>query len=83
MLCRYCFNLTNGEEVIHDEEGIQLSDIQAALAAAVEVIRELLAEDPSTVDEWKGWRLEIVDEAGQVIESLSLDDPYSKNASRH
>jgi hypothetical protein len=83
MSSRYYFNLTDGEVVIRDEEGILVSDVQAALVSALEVVRELRAEDPSVAAEWQGWRLEIVDEAGRVIESLSLDDPHSKNASRH
>jgi len=83
MSSRYFFNLTDGEDMIRDEEGILVSDVQAALVSALEVIRELRAEDPSAAAEWKGWRLEILDEAGQVIESVSLDDPYSKNSSRH
>jgi hypothetical protein len=33
--------------------------------------------------EWQGWKLEITDEAGQVIESLSLDDPLSTKPLRH
>lgn len=83
MLCRFYFNLTDGEDVIRDEEGVLVSGVQAALEPALEVIRELRAEDPLAAAEWQGWRLEIVDEAGRVIGSLSLDDPCGKHASRH
>jgi hypothetical protein len=82
MPTRFYFNLTDGEEVIRDEESILVSDVQAALEPAMEVIREIRAEDLLAA-ECQGWRLEIVDEAGRVIESLSLDDPLTKNASRH
>lgn len=83
MQCRFYFHLTNGEDVIHDEGGVQVSDLQAALTAAMEVIQELKAEDPTSTDEWQGWRLEITDEAGRVVESLALNDPLSAHCSRH
>jgi hypothetical protein len=45
MPTRFYFNLTDGEEVIRDEESILVSDVQAALEPAMEVIREIRAED--------------------------------------
>jgi hypothetical protein len=83
MHSRFYFHLNNGEDVIRDEEGILVSDIDAALIAAMEVIQELRAEDAVSAAEWQGWRLEITDEAGRVIESLSLDDPFSTGLLRH
>jgi hypothetical protein len=83
MSSRFFFNLTNGEDVICDDDGILVSDIHAALIYAMEVIRELQAEDPSTAAEWKGWRLDITDDTGRVVESLSLGDSHSANGSRH
>jgi hypothetical protein len=83
MHSRFYFHLNNGEDVIRDEEGILVSDIDAALIAAMEVIQELRAEDAVSAAEWQGWRLEITDEAGRVIESLSLDDPLTTKLLRH
>jgi len=83
MPSRFYFNLTDGVEEIRDDEGILVSDIQAALTYAMEVVQELRAEDPFSAAEWTGWRLEIADDTGRVVERVSLDDPYSKNASRH
>jgi hypothetical protein len=83
MHSRFYFHLNNGEDVIRDEEGTLVSDIDAALIAAMEVIQELRAEDAVSAAEWQGWRLEIMDEAGRVIESLSLDDPFSTGLLRH
>jgi hypothetical protein len=83
MHSRFYFHLNNGEDVIRDEEGILVSDFDAALIAAMEVIQELQAEDSVSAAEWQGWKLEITDEAGQVIESLSLDDPLSTKPLRH
>lgn len=72
---RYYFNLTDGEEVIRDEEGIELSDIQAAVGYALEVVEELRTEDPFNSAHWRGWRLEIVDASGRTVQRIPLDPP--------
>ena len=61
MSARYYFNLTNGDVMIRDEEGIEASSIQSAVVSALEAVEELRAQDPSNSDEWQGWRLEIID----------------------
>lgn len=70
---RYYFNLTDGETMIRDEEGIEVSGIQAAMISALEAAEELRAQDPSNSDEWQGWRLEIVDASGQAVQTIPLD----------
>ena len=83
MHSRFYFHLNNGEDMIRDEEGILVSDADAALIAAMEVIQELRAQDAVSAAEWQGWTLEITDEAGRIIESLSLDDPPLTRLRRH
>jgi len=70
---RYYFNLTNGDSMIRDEEGIVASSLQAAAVSAMEAVEELRAQDPSNSDEWQGWRLEIVDASGQAVQTIPLD----------
>ncbi|WP_414471507.1 DUF6894 family protein [Microvirga sp. M2] len=69
--------------MIRDEEGVLVTDLQVAVIYAMEVVQELRAEDPTSVAEWQGWRLDITDDTGRVIESLALDDPRSRKTSRH
>ncbi len=71
---RYYFNLTDGETVIRDDEGVEVASIQAAMISALEAAEELRAQDPSNSDEWQGWRLEIVDASGQAVQTIPLDD---------
>ncbi|WP_244627234.1 DUF6894 family protein [Microvirga tunisiensis] len=73
VLARYYFNLTNGDSMIRDEEGITASSLQAAVISAMEAVEELRAQDPSNSDEWQGWRLEIVDASGQAVQTIPLD----------
>ncbi len=72
-LLRYYFNLTDGETVIRDEEGVEASSLQAAVISAIEAVEELRAQDLSHSDEWQGWRLEIVDAAGRAVQSIPLN----------
>jgi len=73
MSSRYHFNLTNDREVIRDEDGIELSDVRIALVHAFETIEELRNEDPASLDDWTGWRLEIIDDFGRTVHSIPLD----------
>jgi hypothetical protein len=73
MRARYYFNLTDGETMIRDEEGVEATNIQAAVISALEAAEELRAQDPSNSDEWQGWRLEIVDASGQAVQTIPLD----------
>ena len=70
---RYYFNLTDGDTMIRDEEGIEASSVQAAVVSAMEAVEELRAQDPLNSDEWQGWRLEIVDASGQAVQTIPLD----------
>ena len=70
---RYYFHLTNGEAVIRDEEGTEVSSMQTALISAMEMVEELRAEDPSAAGEWQGWRLEIADASGRTVHTMPLD----------
>ena len=72
---RYYFHLTNGEALIRDEEGTEVSSMQSALISAMEMIEELRAEDLSAADEWLGWWLEITDGSGRMVHHMPLDIP--------
>ena len=74
MLSRYYFNLTDGYDVIPDEIGIEVSDARTAMIHAFEAVEELRREANTSPDEWKGWRLNILDGSGRLIHSLALDD---------
>ena len=70
---RYYFNLTNGETMIRDEDGVEAGSIQAAVVSAMEAVEELRAQDPSNSEEWRGWWLEVVDASGQAMQAIPLD----------
>lgn len=69
----YHFNLTDGDEVILDNKGINVPCISAAETSAMEVIEELRREDPFYSHEWQDWRLEIADPSGRVVKTIPLE----------
>jgi hypothetical protein len=83
MQSHYYFNLTNGHDVIPDEIGIEVSDDRAALIHAFEAVEELRREADTSLDEWEGWRLNIIDDTGRLIHSLALDDSSPDHCSHN
>jgi hypothetical protein len=67
------FNLTDGAMLICDEVGVEAASIETAMGYAFEAIEELRAEDASSGEESRGWRLEIVDASGRMLQSIPLD----------
>jgi hypothetical protein len=83
MPSHYYFNLTDGHEVIRDEDGIVVPDLRTALIHAFEAIEELRKEGDSPISEWQGWSLDIVDGMGKLIQRLPLDGAAPDRDSRH
>jgi hypothetical protein len=83
MPSRYYFNLTDGDELIRDEDGIEAPDLRTALIHAFEAIEELRKEDSSPMSEWQGWSLEVVDSFGNLVQRLPLDGAAPNKNSRH
>jgi hypothetical protein len=73
MSSRYYFNLTDGDQFIWDEAGLELADINIAVLYAVTAIKELRAESSAPLDEWLGWRMEIISGTGEVVSVIPLD----------
>jgi hypothetical protein len=73
MSSRYYFNLTDGDQFIWDEAGLELADINIAVLYAVTAIKELRAESSAPLDEWLGWRMEIISGTGEVVSVIPLN----------
>lgn len=69
---RCYFNLVNGTEEIIDDDGIEVSGIDQARTQAMKAIAELRQEDNTVASEWRNWRLEVSDDEGEVLFSISL-----------
>jgi hypothetical protein len=66
--------------MVADGEGIELADLDAARAAAVSNIRDILAEDVKRGRMPLGHRIEIADEGGAVVAAVAFRDAVSVQA---
>lgn len=79
----YYFNITDGEQVFPDEEGIELFSIEAALVHAAESVEEFKEEGGFCSLAWQGWRLEVTDGAGQMVQRIPLDGSSEETSCWH
>jgi len=70
---RLYFDLRSHQHTRPDYQGAEVSDLAEARRVAVATIQELWQEDPSFVQEWSGWTLNVTDTAGRVLFSIDLD----------
>ncbi len=69
---RYYFNLKNGCQSIPYDEGIDVANLDQARAEILKAIEELREEEPELTEEGVGWTLEICDDTGEIVLSISL-----------
>jgi Domain of unknown function (DUF6894) len=67
---RLFFHLTNGRDLIPDEDGIEVADVEKARQEARETVEEL--HDEFDRRDWTGWYLEVTDASGTVLIRISL-----------
>ncbi len=70
---RCYFHFVNGNETVRYDRGVEVSDIVAVQYLAQHAIQEVRAEADRVNEEWRGWRLNVVDPSGSVLLSISLD----------
>lgn len=69
---RCYFNLLNGGETILDKDGLEVTDLNEARSEVLKAIKEVRAET-KIANDWQGWRMDVVDEAGSVLLSIPLN----------
>jgi uncharacterized protein DUF6894 len=60
----YFFHLSNSEEILPDEDGIELADAQAAREEAITAACELTDADSGDRERWSGWWINVADATG-------------------
>lgn len=63
----YFFHIHDAGEIIRDEEGSVLPDVQSARTEAIQSARDILAEHVRAGDVVDGRRFEVADETGKVL----------------
>ena len=64
---KYFFHVRDHDALIADQEGIELSGLEAVLEECRRIVREVLDEEQWRDDLTAGRRFEIVDELGRVV----------------
>jgi hypothetical protein len=71
---RYFFHIRDGDRLVRDEEGTDLPNMDAARAEARASARDLMMEDLKSLRKKEKRWLEIANENGRVIETISIRD---------
>jgi FtsZ-binding cell division protein ZapB len=72
---RCYFHLVSRHDVILDNIGVEVANLESAEAEARQAIRDLRQEDDQADEEWQGWQLNVTDAAGQLLLSIPLSTP--------
>ena len=72
---RYFFHFVRGEARIPDPDGIDISESAMASLRGAKIVSEMLETVPELFEGWEDWSVEIVDELGTVVQTLTL--PHS------
>ena len=70
---RLYFHLQNGTEMIRDGNGIEVADIHAAKAEALDAIAAIRGQQDTEPHYGSGWTLAVADGAGSLLFSLAVD----------
>ena len=79
----YFLHIRRGKDVVVDEEGVELPDLQAAREEALASVRDIVAEDVRTqrpVDLRD--RIEITDAQGRVLLNVAFSEAIPRNGKR-
>ena len=72
---RYLFYFVRDEaRILPDPDGIDMSESDMASVRGQKIVSEMRETSPELFEGWEGWSVEIVDELGTVVQTLTLPD---------
>lgn len=74
---RYFFNVTNGNGLTRDEEGIDLSDQASALKMAKDSIRSIVAEEALKGSLDLDGHVDVLDSSAALLERVSFAEAFT------
>ena len=69
---RCYFNLSDGNEFLVDEEGVEVVSLDLAQTETLQAILELSRETVAAGFDWGDWTLNMTDAAGQVLQTIAI-----------
>jgi hypothetical protein len=79
----YFFHLRDGDQLVPDDTGMNLQDIEEARAEAVRSARDILADQLRAGEALDGQIVEIADETGKVLDVVTFQDALRPNGTIH
>ena len=79
----YYIHFSSADQLYEDLEGVELADDAAAREYAILDAQYLMDEGIARHGEWPTWRVEVVNEAGGQLLSLSFADLATELSPRH
>jgi hypothetical protein len=76
----YFFHLTDGNDVLPDEDGLELTDAQAARNEVHAAVHELTRPVNGTGPGWDGWSVRVVDDTGWQVAQVAVDRSWQVSA---
>lgn len=70
----YYFNIQTGSRLVEDPEGDRYRDLQAAREVAIAMARDLMVEGDQQGESRRGWQIEIMDRANQLVMAVAFED---------
>ena len=61
---RFFFHLRKGTEILTDNDGTRLTDLEAVVREAQRIAVHIIASEDVPAREWTGWKLDVKDEDG-------------------
>ena len=78
-MTRYFFSIVEGDEIMDDEEGTELPNLEAARTEALESAREVIADDVLSARKYEAGRAIMVrDETGKIVLTLPFSEVWSQ-----
>jgi Domain of unknown function (DUF6894) len=74
MSAQYFFHLYNGPDVILDEIGVEVSELDQVRDALAQTVREMLRAQQLNMSELEGWEVRVVDAAAAAVMTVGLGD---------
>ena len=76
---RCYFNLVSSDQTVIDEEGLEVTDVEARTFAR-EAVTEMFRESVMDIARWRGWALEARDASGTVLFTVGFDAVFTTEA---
>jgi len=70
---RCYFHLVNGDEIISDDTGVEILDLETAHEFALQAIDDIRTPSTQLGASRKGWRLDVADPFGNILLSIPLE----------